>query len=572
MRFPWTRGTSQPNRRHARRARVWVALSLVTVAGLSVGAVKVQQARQQARSQAEASRVVLAFLRAWSAGDMAAAAAQVGGSDQETARTVLTATRAQLRPAATVYELAGPVRVTGDPGATYRAAVQVPGLGSARWSGRVPLVRQADGWRVAFAPSVVHPALTAGGRFAVVRTAARRGRLLTAGGQSLDVDRDLSDNLGGVVTVATAGPALPAGVVAGDVVGRTGLQRVYERTLAGRSGGAVTVRDSAGRVAATVLSTPKIAGRDVRTTLDLRIQRAGERAMAGIPQPGALVAIDSATGRILALVNRPAAGLRRAVAGKGPPGSTFKIVTSAAALIAGVPPSTVLNCSPTVSINGRSFKNAEQESAGSIGWRQAFAKSCNTWFVRLQQRVPLRTLASTSALFGFGVASDPVQAEQMGMGILPVSSFGGSYPVPRDRAQAAGQAIGQDLVLASPLQMASVAAAVADGTWRQPVIVGNSPKTTPLPPGVAATLRSFMAAVPQPGGTAAGAGLPAGTSGKTGTAETAASNVNPQQTDSWFVGYRGRIAFAVEFDRAGFGAQVAAPAAARFLRALGKRN
>lgn len=569
MGLPWTRRNGKPNRRHARRATVWIALALVALAGLAVGAVKVQQARQQARSQAEASRVVRAYLRAWSAGDMAAAAAQVGAASQDAARTLLTATRAQLRPSATVYELAGPVRVTGRPGTTYRAAVQMPGVGTARWSGQVPLVRQAGVWRVAFAPSVVHPALTTGGRFAVVRTAARRGRLLTAGGQSLNADRDLSDNLGGVVAVAKAGPALPAGAVAGDMVGRTGLQRIYERTLAGQSGGAVTVRDPAGRVVATVLSTPTIAGRDVRTTLDLRIQRAGERAVAEIPQPGALVAIDSATGRILALVNHPASGLRRAVAGKGPPGSTFKIVTSAAALIAGVPPSTVLNCSPTVRINGRSFQNAEQESAGPIGWRQAFAKSCNTWFVRLQQQVPLQTLSSTSALFGFGVASDPARAQKLAMGILPVSSFGGSYPIPRDRAQAAGQAIGQDLVLASPLQMASVAAAVADGTWRQPVVVGNSPKTTPLPPGVAATLRSFMAAVPQPGGTAAGAGLPAGTSGKTGTAETAASNLNPQQTDSWFVGYRGRIAFALEFDRAGFGAQVAAPAAARFLRALG---
>ncbi|MGZ4618655.1 MAG: penicillin-binding transpeptidase domain-containing protein, partial [Frankiaceae bacterium] len=87
-----------------------------------------------------------------------------------------------------------------------------------------------------------------------------------------------------------------------------------------------------------------------------------------------------------------------------------------------------------------------------------------------------------------------------------------------------------------------------------------------LPPDVAANLRSFMAGVVQ-NGTAAGAGLPPGTYGKTGTAEF--GNDDPPQTHAWFVGFRGDVAFAVVVDGGGFGGEVAAPVAARFLRLLG---
>ena len=546
-----------------------VAVGLVGVVVLAGIGLKVRGDREAARLHAEATRVVTAFLQAWSAGDAAGSARAVDPAGAVAAQQLLSATREQLHTTGTAYVLAGPVSSTRRPGAAYRATVQVAGLGTAAWTGWVPLTRVGAGWRVAFTPAVVHPALVAGGRFAYVRDRPARGRLLTAGGESLTVDADLSGNLRGRVATAKAGPELPAGAIAGDDVGVSGLERALNSTLAGQAGGSLTVLDPAGRPAAAVLSANKTDGADLRTTLDLRTQQAGEAALAGVAQAGALVAIDTTTGRVLAAVNHPSGGFGRALAGKGPPGSTFKIVTSAAALIAGVPPATTLDCSATTTVNGRSFKNAENEAPGPIGWQQAFAQSCNTWFVRLQAKVPLATLVSTAALFGFASDADPATAEQQAAGVLPIASFGGSYPTPRDRAQAAGQSIGQDLVLASPLQMASVAAAVADGTWRRPVVVGSATVTHPHPPGVAGTLRSFMAAVPGPGGTAAKAGLPPGTFGKTGTAETAASNADPKLTDSWFVGYRGTVAFAVEVDRAGFGADVAAPAAARFLRALG---
>jgi len=551
------------------RRYTWLLLSAAVLVVLAIVVFAVRRDREAARLQSEAGRVVAAYLAAWSAGDAAGAARQVVPASSANAQQLLAATRDQLHTTATTYERIGRLSSSSRPGSDYRATVTVAGLGTAHWTGRVPLARVGAGWKVAFAPAVVHPALVTGGRFAYTRDVPARGRVLAAGGESLTVDADLSVKVRGQVASAKAGGPLPAGAVPGDDIGVGGLEEALNAMLSGQVGGAVAVLDQSGRSVATLLSMAKTDGTDVRTTLDLRTQRAAEAAVAGMAPAGALVAVDTATGRVLAAVNNPPGGFARALAGKGPPGSTFKIVTSAAALIAGVPPSTVLDCSATTVVNGRTFKNAENGSAGPIGWQQAFAQSCNTWFVQLQGKVPLPALASTAALFGFAADGEPGKAEQQAAGVLPFRSFGGSFPAPRDRSQAAGQSIGQDQVLASPLQMASVAAAVADGTWRRPVVVGTATVTHPLPPEVASALRSFMAAVPASGGTAAKAGLPSGTFGKTGTAETAASNADPKQTDSWFVGYRGNVAFAVEFDRAGFGADVAAPAAARFLRALG---
>jgi hypothetical protein len=551
----------------------WVA-AVGTMLGLALGVTLVIQGRLEAasrRSQQQAEKVVRGYLDAWSRGDSAAAAALTTPGQAPSAGALLTRTRAQMHASATSYRLLGTVDNGRRAGGRYQASVEVQGLGRASWTGQVPLVRRGGQWRVQFGPEILHPALRAGGYFLYERSRVRRGVVRFRDGQPMSRDADLAGNLQGDVSVAaTAAQAAVAGhgTAPGDRLGVSGLERAYDEVLGGRPGGSLTVRDSRGNITATVLGVPGRDGSDLRTSLDAGVQRAGELAVAPVRRAGSLVALDTRTGQILALVNSPANGFGRAIAGSGPPGSTFKIITSAAALIAGVPASTLLNCSPTAVINGRVFSNAENESFGTITWTQAFAKSCNTWFVQLQQKVPISILASTARLFGFSTSVDPQAARTGAAGILPIRSFGGSYPIPLDRAQAAGQSIGQDRVLASPLQMASVAAAVASGVWRRPIAVPGPTLSRPLPPGVALALQGLMSAVVGPGGTAARAGLPIGTSGKTGTAETSASRTNPKLTDSWFVGFHGTVAFAVEFDQAGFGADVAAPAAARFLRAL----
>ncbi len=420
----------------------------------------------------------------------------------------------------------------------YSATLVLTGFGEPyTYDGVLHLVRRGKAWKVQARPDSVNPALAPGLRLDRTPSTGKRGQLLDANGQPLGADAELAGNL------------------IGQVSPLSGLQRVYDPDLAPH-GGTVVVRNDRNETVSTLRAYPMADGKDVRTTLDLKVQRAGEAAVATAIKPnGALVAIDTRTGGVLALVNHPLNGYGRAVIGRYPPGSTFKIVTATAALMAGKDANTSLDCTQTVAVGGRTFQNAEAEQFGPIPLRAAFARSCNTAFIRLEQSLPDSALEQAAKLYGF----DGTQP-------LPIASVGGSFPPPKDAVESASAAIGQGKVSASPLQMASVAAAVASGTWRQPFIAGSAPRSNALPPAVVAPLQDFMRAVVTEG-TANAVAFPGEVHGKTGTAEY--KDGNPPPTHGWFVGYRGTVAFAVIVEDGGFGAQSAAPVAARFLAGLG---
>jgi len=350
---------------------------------------------------------------------------------------------------------------------------------------------------------------------------------------------------------------------AGDLVGFGGLQAAFETRLAGRPAGAIVIESSTSASPDTVVRTvQRFPGRDpepVDVTIDPNIQQAADAALAGEHLPAALVAIDVRTGQIRAIVSKPDNGFDRAVDGQYPPGSTFKIITSTALLGAGRTASTPAPCPVTLTVDGEQFHNFEGEASGNLDLAQAFKISCNNAFIGLADQLPSDALARAARSYGFNVRWS-----------LPVPTFDGSYPKPSDLADLAASAIGQGSVVASPLQMASVAAAVASGQWHSPVLTTTpaAPTTTAaaLDPGVLSTLRGFMASVEQPGGTAANAGLPSGVFGKTGTAEF--GSANPPLTHAWFIGYRANLAFAVIVEGGGVGGTVAAPIAAHFLAAL----
>jgi len=349
----------------------------------------------------------------------------------------------------------------------------------------------------------------------------------------------------------------------GDLVGLGGLQSVFETRLAGRPGADIVIETGGGKTAVHVVRTlKKFPGNNpqpVAVTIDPAIQQAADAALAGETLPAALVAIDAPTGQIRAIVSKPDNAFDRAIDGGYPPGSTFKVITSTALLAAGRTGSTPAPCPVTRTVDGETFRNFEGEASGAIDLAQAFKISCNNSFIGLAAQLPANALAKAAASYGFNVHWS-----------LPVPTVGGSFPTPRDRAELAASAIGQARVLASPLQMASVAAAVASGQWRSPVLLtepATSSVTAPaIDPSILATLRGFMASVEQTGGTAASAGLPAGVFGKTGTAEF--GSATPPKTHAWFIGYRGNLAFAVIVEGGGVGGQVAAPLAASFLNAL----
>ena len=348
---------------------------------------------------------------------------------------------------------------------------------------------------------------------------------------------------------------------AGDKVGISGLQATFEKQLAGTPAGTVDVVNDNGATDHQIVKFPGTDPRPVKLTIDPKTQTAAENALVSVKpdQKVALVAIDTKTGAIRAVVSKPDSGSDRALEGKYPPGSTFKVITSAALLANGSNAATPAPCPATRTVDGEQFKNFEGEASDTLNLAQAFAQSCNNAFIGLATQLPNNALSQAAGSFGFNAKWS-----------LPVTNFGGSYPPPKDQAELAASSIGQGRVEASPAQMASVAAAVASGQWHSPVLTTDpAPQqltATPLAPAVLDNLRTFMAGVVAPGGTAAGAKLPAGTLGKTGTAETGAPTA---PTHAWFIGYRGDVAFAVIVEDGGVGGEVAAPLAASFLNGLG---
>jgi hypothetical protein len=271
---------------------------------------------------------------------------------------------------------------------------------------------------------------------------------------------DLAAHVIGHVGPATAEEISQLGVLyePGDVVGQSGIELVYESTLRGTPSGQVSIIDSTGAtvsVAKTFTGTP---GQAVTTTLDLATQVAAEKALNGVTKPAALVAIQPSTGDILAVVARPITGIDRALESVYPPGSTFKIITSTALLGAGVNTNSPITCPPTVTVDGETFRNFEGEAAGTIPFHRAFAISCNTAFIQLADRIPASALTTAAELYGF---NQPLS--------IGVPAAGGSYPSPKDEAEKVASAIGQGRVTVSPLQMATVAAAVDAAVWRRAI-------------------------------------------------------------------------------------------------------
>jgi cell division protein FtsI/penicillin-binding protein 2 len=340
-------------------------------------------------------------------------------------------------------------------------------------------------------------------------------------------------------------------------VGQSGLQAAYEKRLAGTPRADVVMVDANRKTIRTIKRVAGKPAQSVRLTIDPATQAAAENALTGVTQNAALVALDTTTGAIRAVVSKPYGGFDRALVGKYPPGSTFKVITSAALLAGGSNGATAAPCPPTITVDGRTFKNFEGEASTSLDLAEAFAQSCNNAFIGLADKLPADALGQAAARFGFNAKWS-----------LGIDVAGGSYPKPSDDADRAASAIGQGRVLASPVQMASVAAAVANGRWHAPVLTTQpapvkGPVVPALAPVVRTTLQSFMASVVRAGGTAAGAGLPANSFGKTGTAEF--GNDNPPHTHAWFIGYRGNLAYAVVVEDGGVGGRVAAPLAAKFV-------
>jgi cell division protein FtsI/penicillin-binding protein 2 len=352
---------------------------------------------------------------------------------------------------------------------------------------------------------------------------------------------------------------------ASSQVGKTGLENIDERQLAGTPTTHVEVVDAHGATVDALKSYPGRPGRPVRTSIDPRVQRAAESALAGVGKHAGLVAMRASTGQVLAAVSVPVDyPYDQALHGALPPGSTFKVLTSTALIQRGLSPSSPASCPPSLTVNGEVFHNAEGDRPTQT-LDQAFTESCNTAFIGLATH-RLRAADFTAAAKLYGLQ------RTTGIGV-PASQA--SVPVPRGQTGLAATAIGQAQVTFSPLGMANVAASVDSGTVRAPRLVTGAAddRVTPtsLPGAVADGLRLMMGHVVD-SGTAAGTRLPAGTHAKTGTAQYGQGGT--LKTDAWLMGYAGDIAFAVVVQDSGGvnGGPLDGPLIARFFSALGGRR
>src|SRR5918996_125421 len=364
---------------------------------------------------------------------------------------------------------------------------------------------------------------------------------------------------------------------AGDVVGFGGIEATYETQLAGTPSGDIQLTDAEGEVAEVLDRIEGRAPQPVATTLDRTAQSAVESAMGTSDRSVAAVVVDR-DGNLRAAASRPLADFNRALAGRYAPGSTFKVVTTGALLANGVTPDTPVECAQTTNAGGREFKNFESSSLGTVPFGLAFAESCNTAFITASADVPDADLVAAAESFGFNTDYS-----------TGLNTFGGSFPTPSDATEHAAASIGQGRVEASPLHMASVAAAVIDGTWDAPVLLPDPPtgddaaraggETTSTEAGTDTTATTAAggtetpAAGGGPDGEAAAGSCPGasppprvGPDEKRGPAEFGTGD--PLPTHAWFIGIRGDHAVAVLVEGGGVGGRVAAPIAGAILAGL----
>ncbi|MGL4744512.1 MAG: penicillin-binding transpeptidase domain-containing protein, partial [Dermatophilaceae bacterium] len=233
--------------------------------------------------------------------------------------------------------------------------------------------------------------------------------------------------------------------VAGDRAGLSGLQGQYDQTLAG-SAGLRVVTDTGEQLFDQAASD----GADVETTLDPRVQRAAEATLAGsgLDVPAAIVAVDVPTGEVLAAANSPASGFDRALTGRYPPGSTFKVATTYAYLTRGITnPQARVPCPASTTVDGRAFGNFAGDSiSGSPTFFQDFTVSCNTAFVGLSARLGSGDLQAAARALGIGAD----WSDTLGVS----GAFAGSVPTTTGGTDAAAAAIGQGRSEVSPLALA----------------------------------------------------------------------------------------------------------------------
>lgn len=408
---------------------------------------------------------------------------------------------------------------------------------------------------------------------------------------------------------------------AGDIVGKTGIERIFDAQLRGVPGRQQIEVDARGKPMRILATVPPVPGQDLTLTLDANLQEVAEKLMQG--SRGAAVALDPRTGEVLALASAPSfdpnwfAGrlapeqwkqlmsperpmLNRAISSVYPPGSIFKIVTHAAAMERGFANwNSRYNSTGAFTLGSRVFRDWKAGGFGHVDFKKALVMSIDTVYYELGLRMYQRwraqgmkpedeVLQRYARALGFGRPTGIILPSEAS-GLVPDAAWKREkrheawYP-----GESVNLSIGQGYLQVSPLQAAVMIATIANsGHVHRPRLVRgtlDAPKALeeredlPLAdPGVAPerwqseTWRMLHTALAEvvSGGTGVAAFIPGyPAAGKTGSAQSASGE--KQKTHGWFVCYAPvgspSIAIAVMKEQAGHGGSVAAPVAASLLR------
>ncbi len=369
-----------------------------------------------------------------------------------------------------------------------------------------------------------------------------------------------------------------------DRIGRTGLERVFESHLRGEWGGQQLEVNAEGQVQRVLGDKQARAGKDLRLTLDLELQRAAERALDGVAK-GAIVAMDPQTGAILAMashpgfdpnifsngptttqwndLNRPEAPMLNRAMRAFPPASTFKVISSIAGLESGrYQPDSTIPTSSSFCYDGQCY--ADHGSFGSIGFPLALAVSSNSFFYRLSLQVGADELFKAARRMGYGSLTGIELQDEESPGLLgdrewKRRTLGEAWT----SVDTITSAIGQGAVSVTPLQMARLYAAVANGGWLVTPHLVEEPtarRWIGLKPSTLKVLQKGLRDVVT-NGTATMLNDPSlpPVAGKTGTAEDP-----PRPDHVWFGGYApadrpSLVIIAFGENSGGYGGTVAAP-------------
>jgi hypothetical protein len=499
----------------------------------------------------DAEQVTTAFLRAWS--DRAIGEAAGLTDDPAAARAALTAYAQDLylRNLTGTVVSSTPTSAPGSPGDTQTtgavaattaeavtfslsatvAGSAAPSAESGTWSYQSALtayqVPDGTGWLIKWDPSVIAPNLTDGQHLATILPPPPAATATDSAGNPLS-----SYNDPGLTYIGS--------LLAG-----------HAPTVTGTPGLSVQIEDSAGQAVpgSQHTITPPGASRVV-TTVSSQAERAARNAVAGA-EGSAIVALQPSSGDILAIANN-AQFNDFALTAQVPPGSTMKIITSTALINDGLTSeNSPVTCPATYTVQGVTYSNdqGESEPAGTP-FSDDFAKSCNNAFSQWWMQLNGQLASTASTYYGLD--------QPWNIGIPGESTSYFSAPADVSGSELAQEAFGEGKLTASPLAMASVAATVDSGQFRQPVLVPGTGtvSASPLPASTDQQLKDMMRDVVTEG-TAASIGLGPDVYAKTGTADVQGQD----KPNSWMVAFAPDkdIAIAALVVNAGQGAQVAGP-------------